>query len=74
MPADDARRRAIRELADLLRETEARHAGFETTHAEHAWTDWYAAYLDARGRGEDPASADAAATRYMEDVLDIRRA
>lgn len=73
MTETDARLRAVRELAELLRETEARHAGFEATHAAHAWTDWYAAYVDARRRGEDPEAADASATRYLEDDLGIGR-
>src|ERR1700757_1357024 len=38
----------IAALSQLLRETEERHERFETTHAKHHWSDWSAAYLNAR--------------------------
>jgi hypothetical protein len=58
-------------LADLLHETADHHGAFEAVAPPHDWWDWYAAYMDARQRGE--ASADAAATagRYMADVKHI---
>jgi hypothetical protein len=58
-------------LADLLHETADHHGAFEAVAPPHDWWDWYAAYMDARQRGE--ASADAAATAggYMADVNHI---
>jgi catechol 2,3-dioxygenase-like lactoylglutathione lyase family enzyme len=37
----------------------------------HDWWDWYAAYLDARQRGSDPAAASAAAGHYMAEVRHV---
>jgi hypothetical protein len=53
-------------LAELLRETAARHDAYEKTHAKHHWSDWYAPYLAERQRGSTPEQASAAAGRYME--------
>jgi hypothetical protein len=58
-------------LAALLHETAEHHDPYEKSHAEHNWWDWYAAYMDARQRGDGPDEASAAAGRYMEDVLHI---
>jgi hypothetical protein len=55
-------------LADLLRETAARHDGYEKTHAKHHWSDWYAPYLTARQNGDSSDEAAAAADHYMEHV------
>jgi hypothetical protein len=44
-------------LAELLRETAEHHDQYEKTHAEHHWSDWYAAYLSARQNGSNPAEA-----------------
>ncbi len=55
-------------LAELLRETGEHHHHYETTHAEHEWSDWYAPYLSARQSGSSPEEASAAADRYMEQV------
>lgn len=48
-------------LADLLRETEKRHGEYEPTAPKHHWSDWYAAYIVARGNGRtsDEAAEDA---------------
>ena len=54
-------------LAELLHETGEHHDGFEKTHAEHHWWDWYAPYLSARQNGSSPEEAAAAADRYMEE-------
>jgi catechol 2,3-dioxygenase-like lactoylglutathione lyase family enzyme len=59
-------------LAQLLRETAERHDHYEKTHAEHHWSDWYAAYLSARQNGNSPGEAAAAADRYMEEALHVR--
>jgi len=58
-------------LADLLRETAEHHDGFEKTHAEHHWWDWYASYLSARQSGRMSEEAAADADRYMKDVLHV---
>jgi len=58
-------------LADLLHETEEHHGPYETTHAPHHWWDWYAAYFNARRDGSSPDEAEAAAERYMKEVLGI---
>jgi catechol 2,3-dioxygenase-like lactoylglutathione lyase family enzyme len=58
-------------LAGLLRETEQRHGHFEKSHAKHHWSDWYASYMSSRQNGSNTEDADAAADRYMEEVLHI---
>jgi catechol 2,3-dioxygenase-like lactoylglutathione lyase family enzyme len=55
-------------LAQLLRETAARHDQFEKTHAKHDWWDWYAPYLSARQNGSSSEEAAAAADRSLEEV------
>jgi catechol 2,3-dioxygenase-like lactoylglutathione lyase family enzyme len=44
-------------LADLLRETEARHGSYEATAPKHHWSSWYAAYIVARAHGMTPDEA-----------------
>jgi hypothetical protein len=61
----------VAELAGLLHETADRHGAFEAVAAPHDWWDWYAAYMDARGRGDDPDAASAAAGRYMAEVKHV---
>ena len=61
----------IAALADLLHETSGRHGAFEAVAPPHDWWDWYAAYMDARERGNTPDQASAAAGRYMADVKHI---
>jgi hypothetical protein len=58
-------------LAALLEEAAEKHHHYEETHAEHNWSDWYAAYVDARQRGDGPDEAYAAAGRYMEETHDV---
>jgi len=61
----------VASLADLLRETAEHHDGFEKTHAEHHWWDWYASYLSARQNGRNSEEASVAADAYMEDALHV---
>ena len=61
----------IAALAELLHETEGRHGAYESSHAEHNWWDWYAAYIDAREQGSTPDEASGAADRYMDEVLHV---
>ena len=58
-------------LAQLLQETAEHHGAFEAVAPPHDWWDWYAAYMDARQRGDTPEAASAAAGRYMAEVKDI---
>jgi catechol 2,3-dioxygenase-like lactoylglutathione lyase family enzyme len=61
----------IATLAELLRETSEHHDGFEKTHAEHHWYDWYAPYLNARQNGSSIEEATAAADRHMDEIFSI---
>lgn len=61
----------IEELAELLQETEAQHAAFESVAPKHNWYDWYAAYLVARQRGSNPEEAASAARTFMADAKGI---
>ena len=61
----------IEELAELLQETEAQHAAFESVAPKHNWYDWYAAYLVARRRGSNPEEAALAARTFMADAKGI---
>src|SRR5262245_24833954 len=58
-------------LAALLAETAQHHGAFEKVAPPHDWWDWYAAYVDARQRGSDPAAASEAAARYMAEVKHV---
>jgi len=58
----------VAKLAELLRETEEHHGQYEKTHGKHEWSDWYAAYLNARQNGSNPEKAAAAAERYMDEA------
>ena len=58
-------------LAQLLQETAVRHGAFEAVAPPHDWWDWYAAYMDARQRGDTPEGASAAAGRYMAEVKHV---
>jgi len=61
----------VADLAQLLHETAEHHGSFEAVAPPHDWWDWYAAYMDARQRGDTPEAASAAAGRYMAEVKDI---
>jgi hypothetical protein len=58
-------------LADLLHETSEHHGAFEAVAPPHDWWDWYAAYMEARQRGDTPEDAAVAAGRYMAEVKHI---
>ena len=58
-------------LAELLHETSVRHGSFEAVAPPHDWWDWYAAYMDARERGDSPDEASAVGGRYMADVKHV---
>jgi hypothetical protein len=61
----------VAQLADLLHETSFHHGAFEAVAPPHNWWDWYAAYMDARERGNSSEDAVTAANRYMADVKHI---
>jgi hypothetical protein len=61
----------VAELAQLLHETADHHGAFEAVAPPHDWWDWYAAYMDARGRANTPEEASAAAGRYMAEVKQV---
>ena len=61
----------IAALAGLLHETAEHHGAFEAVAPPHDWWDWYAAYMDARQRGNNQEEAAAAAGRYMAEVKHV---
>jgi hypothetical protein len=61
----------IAALAGLLHETAEHHGAFEAVAPPHDWWDWYAAYMDARQRGNSQEEASAAARRYMAEVKHV---
>ena len=61
----------IAALAGLLHETAEHHGAFEAVAPPHDWWDWYAAYMDARQRGNNQEEASAAAGRYMAEVKHV---
>jgi hypothetical protein len=58
-------------LSQLLLETALHHGAYEAIAPPHNWWDWYAAYMDARRRGDTPDEASAAADKYMAEVKHI---
>ena len=58
-------------LTGLLREAEEHHGAYEATAPKHHWSDWYAAYMDARQSGSSPDEASAAAELYMAEVKHV---
>ena len=56
-------------LTTLLRETEEHHGPYEATAPKHHWSDWYAAYIVARGEGKTAEEAAAAGTRRVAAIL-----
>ena len=59
-------------LATLLQETAERHHPYEQSAPEHNWSDWYAAYLNARLEGSSVGEAEKAAGVYMDGILGTR--
>jgi hypothetical protein len=58
-------------LSQLLLETALHHGAYEAVAPPHNWWDWYAAYMDARRRGDTPDEASAAADKYMAEVKHV---
>jgi hypothetical protein len=61
----------VEALSALLVETATHHGEYEAVAPPHNWPDWYAAYMDARQKGDTPDEAAAAAGRYMAEVKHI---
>ena len=61
----------IEELSALLLDAAQHHDAYEKASPPHDWWDWYAAYMDARGRGSAPDDAVPAADRYMAEVKGV---
>jgi hypothetical protein len=58
----------VANLADLLRETAEAHHPYEQSGPKHQWSDWYAAYLNARLEGSSAEDASEAAGAYVSSV------
>jgi catechol 2,3-dioxygenase-like lactoylglutathione lyase family enzyme len=56
-------------LTELLKDAENGHGQYEPTAPKHHWSDWYAAYIVARGEGKTAEEAAAAGTRNVEAIL-----
>ena len=56
-------------LTDLLKDAENGHGQYEPTAPKHHWSDWYAAYIVARGEGKTAEEAAAAGTRHVDAIL-----
>ena len=56
-------------ITTLLREAEQRHGDYEPTAPKHHWSDWYAAYIVARHRGQSPEEAAAAGASRVASSL-----
>ena len=60
----------VSRLTELLREAEERHGAYEATAPPHHWSGWYAAYISAREKGTGEEESAAAATRYMDGLIE----
>jgi hypothetical protein len=58
----------VANLAELLRETAEAHHPYEQSGPKHEWSDWYAAYLNARLEGSGPDEAAAAAAAHVSSL------
>ncbi len=56
-------------MTALLQETEKRHGEYEPTAPKHHWSQWYAAYMVARERGNTPDEAAQVARRRVEGAV-----
>ena len=59
----------VETLTALLREAEQRHGSYEPVAPKHHWSDWYAAYIVARERGQPSDDAARDAGLHMVKVL-----
>ena len=60
----------VEDLTGFLAEAEGHHATrHRHHHPKHHWSQWYAAYVDARRRGLDEDEACDHAGRYIEQEI-----
>lgn len=57
-------------LTALLQEAEKGHGEYEPTAPNHHWSQWYAAYVVARGEGLTPESAAERGANHIERTRD----
>jgi catechol 2,3-dioxygenase-like lactoylglutathione lyase family enzyme len=57
-------------LAELLRDAEQLHGEYGPTAPKHHWSEWYAAYIDARERGKPSDIAAKDATLRIAGAMD----
>ena len=55
-------------LTQLLKDAEQAHGQYEPTAPKHHWSDWYAAYIVARGEGRTAEDAASAGTRHVDAI------
>ena len=53
-------------MIELLREAEQRHGSYEPTAPKHHWSDFYGAYIVARGQEKTPEQASEEGARNVE--------
>lgn len=59
----------VTSLTELLKDAETGHGQYEPTSPKHHWSDWYAAYIVARGAGKTADDAAAAGARHVDAIL-----
>lgn len=62
--------RDLASLTAVLREAEMRHGEYEPNAPPHHWSDWYAAFIVARERGQTSDEAAAEGARRIDGVRD----
>jgi catechol 2,3-dioxygenase-like lactoylglutathione lyase family enzyme len=60
-------------LTALLREAEEGHGKYTASAPKHHWSDWYAAYIVGRQRGQTPADAATSAAAHTERIRSSAR-
>ena len=63
----------VASLTEFLREAENPHRDYSASAPEHHWSDWYAAYIVARGQGKTPADAVQDSALHIERLLSLQR-
>ena len=59
----------VETLTGYLHEAERHHAQHHARVPKHHWSQWYAAYVDARWRGMTEAESCDHAGRYIEQHI-----
>jgi hypothetical protein len=58
----------VAHLTALLREAEEHHGSYEASAPKHDWSDWYAAYINAREQGSTIDEASRRAALHVEGM------